>query len=180
MADPVSKTVDGNSSMNIIDLLSYDTNLWVFISFALFAFIAYKLGKNSVVGKLDGKIQEIKDEIDNAERIRVEAQELLAQYQRKQQDAEKEAKEIVKNAKSQAKAIKKSMKAELDDVMARRETQLADRLKRLEENAIAKIQNEAADIAMSATTEMIMQSMDDKTKKALMDDSIKVVSKQLN
>lgn len=164
----------------IMGLLGTDTAIWVAISFALFAILAFKLGRKSVVGKLDGRIQEIKDEIENAERIRVEAQELLAQYQRKQQDAEKEAKEMVKSAKAQAKVIKKSMQAELDETMERREAQLADRMKRLEENAIAQIQNEAADVAMAATTEMIMQALDDKTKKALTDSSVEVISKQLN
>lgn len=164
----------------IMGALASDTGLWVLISFVLFAAIAFKLGRKSVTGKLDGKIQEIKDEIENAERLRVEAQELLAQYQRKQRDAEKEADGIVKTAKTQAKSIKKSMKADLDALMERREAQLSDRMKRLEENAIAKIKDEAADVAMAATTEMIMQALDDKTQKALADQSIQTISKQLN
>ena len=168
------------AASGIMAALSHDTGLWVLISFVLFAALAFKLGRKSVTGKLDGKIQEIKDEIENAERLRVEAQELLAQYQRKQRDAEKEADSIVKNAKTQAKSIKKAMKADLDDLMERREAQLSDRMKRLEENAIAKIKDEAADVAMAATTEMIMQALDDKTQKALADQSIQTISKQLN
>ena len=50
-----------------------------------------------IVGIIDAKIDSIKNEIENAESIRVEAQELLAQYERKQRDADKEAEEIVKN-----------------------------------------------------------------------------------
>ena len=179
-AESISNHAATSDASGIIGLLGTDTGIWVAISFALFALVAFKLGRKSVVGKLDGKIQEIKDEIENAERIRVEAQELLAQYQRKQQDAEKEAQEMVKNAKVQAKAIKKTMQSELKEIMARREVQLADRMKRLEENAIAQIQNKAADVAMAATTEMIMAAMDDKTKKALTESSVDVISKQLN
>lgn len=170
----------GENATGIMYALQHDSSLWVGISFVLFLIVAYKLGKKAVLGGLDSKIQEIKDEIENAERIRVEAQELLAHYQRKQQDAEKEAEEMVKNAKEQSKAIKKTMKAEIDETMARREAQLSDRLKRLEENAIAQIQNKAADIAMSATSEMIMQALDEKTKKALTESSVSVISKQLN
>jgi F-type H+-transporting ATPase subunit b len=177
--DAVGHTTASDSS-GIMHILSTDTGIWVALSFILFAFIAYKLGGKSVVGKLDGKIQEIKDEIENAERIRVEAQELLAQYQRKQQDAEKEAKEMVKNAKAQARAIKKTMQIELDETITRREAQLADRMKRLEENAIAQIQNKAADVAVAATTQMILSAMDEKTQKALVESSVDVISKQLN
>ena len=61
-------------------------------------YIAFKMGRKSVVGALDAKIDEVKSEIENAERLRVEAQELLAQYQRKQRDAEQEAADILKRA----------------------------------------------------------------------------------
>lgn len=180
MTSPVSINEHVDTASGIMGLLATDAAIWVAISFAIFAVLAFKLGRKSVTGALDSKIQEIKDEIENAERIRVEAQELLAQYQRKQQDAEKEAKEMVKNAKAQAKTIKKTMQSELDEIMARREAQLAERMKRLEENAVAKIQNEAADIAVEATTEMIMQALDDKTQKTLTDNSVNVISKQIN
>lgn len=164
----------------MMELLAHDTGLWVTISFLVFAFIAFKLGRKSVLGGLDSRIEEVKSEIENAERLRVEAQELLAQYQRKQRDAEKEAKEMVDRAKEQAKQLRKAAEAELAELMERREAQLAERLRRLEENAIAEIQNHAADLAVAATTEMIAQTLDEKTNSALNEESIKSLSKHLN
>lgn len=164
----------------MIDALAYDTNLWVAISFALFIFVAYKLGKKSVLGGLDGRIAEIKSEIETAERLRVEAQELLAQYQRKQRDAEKEADAMIKEAKKQAKAITKTAETDLAELMDRREVQLTERLRRLEENAIADLQNHAADLAVAATTEMIVQTLDEKTNAKLNEETINSLSKHLN
>lgn len=164
----------------MMELLAHDTGLWVAISFALFVFIAFKLGRKSVLGGLDARIEEVKTEIENAERLRVEAQELLAQYQRKQRDAEKEAKEMVAHAKEQAKQIRKIAETDLSELMARREAQLTERLRRLEENAIAEIQNHAADLAVAATTEMIIQTLDEKTNADLNEESIKSLSKYLN
>lgn len=163
-----------------MNLLAHDTSLWVAISFVVFVFIAYKMGRNAVVGGLDNKINEIKEEIENAERLRVEAQELLAQYQRKQRDAEKEAADILAKAEDQAKLLKDNAQKELAEVMDRRETQLAERLRRIEENAIAEIQGHAADLAVAATTEMIAQTLDEKTNAGLNEDAIKNISKQLN
>lgn len=174
------QVVEYTEKASFIQGLLQDSSFWVGVSFVLFLIVAYKLGAKVIVGGLDNKIQEIKDEIDNAERLRVEAQELLAQYQRKQRDAEKEAEEIVASAQKQAKEMQKSMQLELDELMARRETQLSDRLKRLEDSAISKIKNEAATVAMAATTEMIIQAMDAKTQKTMLDDSIKTVSNKLN
>ena len=164
----------------MMDLLAYDTSIWIAISFAVFAFVAYKLGRKSVIGSLDSQIAEVKNEIENAERLRVEAQELLAQYQRKQRDAEKEASDMLDRAKDQAKQLEKTAETDLKDVMARREVQLADRLKRIEENAIAEIQNHAAELAVAATTEMIVKTLDEKSNNKMNEDTIQSLSKHLN
>jgi F-type H+-transporting ATPase subunit b len=164
----------------MIELLSHDTALWVAISFAIFVAFAFKVGRKSVIRGLDAKIEEIKTEIETAERLRVEAQELLAQYQRKQRDAEQEASEILKKAKEQAKQLTQTAETDLSELMARRETQLTERLRRLEENAIAEIQNHAADLAVAATTEMIIQTLDEKTNAKLNEETIKSLSKHLN
>jgi len=144
----------------MMDILQNSSTLWVAISFFLFVFVAFKLGRKSVLNALDNYSSEIKSEIDNAERLRVEAQELLAQYQRKQRDAETESAKILENAKQQAKQTQKAADAELKEAMVRREEQLVERLKRMEENAIADIQNHAAQLAVQATREMIVQTID--------------------
>lgn len=164
----------------MLDLLSHDTNIWVTISFVVFALVAFKLGRKSVVGGLDKKIESIRTEIQTAESLRVEAQELLAQYQRKQRDAEKEAAQIVANAQEHARRIQETAEAELVETMNRRETQLAQRLKRIEENAMAEIQGHAAELAVAATTEIIARTLDEKTAKALADNSAQSVAKHLN
>jgi len=101
----------------MLDILAHDTNAWVLISFILFAALAYFMGRKSVAGKLDSYRDEIKSEIENAERLRVEAQELLAQYQRKQRDAETESQKILDNAKKQADQSKKAADKELKETM---------------------------------------------------------------
>ena len=164
----------------MMELLAHDTALWVGISFVIFAFIAFKLGRSSVVGALDAKIDEVKQEIENAERLRVEAQELLAQYQRKQRDAEAEAADILARAQEQAKMIKSTAEADIAEIMDRRETQLAERLRRIEENALSEIQSHAADLAVAATTEMIAQTLDEKANSALNEASIGNLAKHLN
>lgn len=164
----------------MLDLLANSTNIWVAISFFLFVIIAYKLGRKSILNSLDSRIDDVKNEIETAERLRVEAQELLAQYQRKQRDAEKEASEIVNRAQTQAETMAKAAEVELNETMTRREAQLTMRLKRLEENAIAEIQSHAAELAVAATTEMITQTLDADTNNSLNDQTIASLTKNLN
>ncbi len=164
----------------MIDALTHDSTLWVLISFVLFLYVAYRFGKNAVIGGLDSKIEEIRKEIETAESLRVEAQELLAQYQRKQRDAEQEAGEIIARAKDHAEKIKVQAETDLAEVMARREAQLADRIKRIEQNAMAEIKAHAAQLAIQATHDVIAQDLDQKTEEDLLSASIKTVSSQLN
>ncbi|MEM6811872.1 MAG: hypothetical protein AAF549_05330 [Pseudomonadota bacterium] len=164
----------------MLDIFTYDTGAWMIISFLIFGFVAYKLGAKSITSKLDGYSEEIKTEIENAERLRVESQELLAQYQRKQRDAEEEANRILDNAKAQAKVMQQNADKELKEIMARREEQLSERLQRLEENAVAEMKNYAAQLAVEATREMIVETMDEAKNDNLNKDAIQNLSKQLN
>ncbi len=164
----------------MLELLANDTGIWIALSFIVFLAVAYKLGRKSILGGLDARIAEVKNEIETAERLRVEAQELLAQYQRKQRDAEGEAKEIVSQAQKQAEQMAKTAENELAETMTRREVQLTDRLKRLEENAISEIQSHAAELAVSATQEIITQTLSAKTNAGLVNETISSLPKNLN
>ena len=156
-----------------------DTNNWVLISFVIFAFIFMKHGKGALLGKLDARIAEIRKEIETAESLRIEAQELLAQYQRKQRDAAKEAEAIVAHARDSAAQIRREAQAELKETMDRREAQLQDRLKRMEEKAINDIRAYAAELAVRATREIIVTEMDESTNAGMVDNSIKAVAGKL-
>lgn len=164
----------------MLEQLAHDTNLWVLFSFILFVVVAYKLGAKHVTGGLDARISEIRTEIATAEALRVEAQELLTQYQQKQRDAETEAAAMVANAQAQVDTIRKAAEAELEESAARREAQLTERLKRIEDKAMADIQNHAAAMAVEAARQIIAQSMDEQTAGNLTASAIGDVSKALN
>ncbi|MDB2682698.1 F0F1 ATP synthase subunit B [Alphaproteobacteria bacterium] len=156
-----------------------DSNFWVAVSFVIFAGIVWKFGKGAIISMLDGRIEKIKSDIATAENLRVEAQELLAQYQRKQRDAEKEAARILDDAKKNAAQIKKDAEKELKESVKRKEKQLEERVIRMQQNAVEEIQAYAADLAIKATTEIVMDSLDKKANAKLVDEAIKDV-KQLH
>ena len=81
-----------------MEILQHNTTLWVAFSFVIFVALAVKFGGKGIIGALDKKIAEIKSEIETAERLKAEAQALLADFQTKQRDAEKAAAEIIELA----------------------------------------------------------------------------------
>lgn len=157
-----------------------DAATWVLISFCIFAFFAFHLGKGKILGKLDGRIEEIRKEIATAESLRIEAQELLAQYQRKHRDAAKEAEAIVAAARKDADALLKQAESELQETIRRREQHLQERLQRMEEKAIADIRAHAADLAVKATAEIIAEKMDEKANENLVEQSIRQIAGRLD
>lgn len=154
-----------------------DTNVWLMVSFLIFGFLVYKKGKGALLGALDHKIQTIKNDLENAENLRVEAQELLAQYQRKHRNALKESEEIVAEAQKRAEEIRLQAEQDLKDLIERREQQLQDRLARMEQSALDEIQAYAADLAIKATHEIISDKMDKKSHNALIDNTIDALPK---
>ncbi|MFN3827481.1 MAG: hypothetical protein ACK4NR_07635 [Micavibrio sp.] len=153
---------------------------WVLVSFVIFAIGFWKLGLKQMTGKLDRRIDEIRKEIETAESLRIEAQELLAQYQRKQRDAAHEAETIIETARKHAAEIQKQAEADLAEVLSRKEAQLKDRLKRMEDMALMEIKSYAAELSVKATAEIIAKQIDARTSERLVDQSIKAVAGQFN
>ena len=164
----------------MIDVILHDAVNWVVISFAIFVLAAFVLGRQILLASLDSKIAKIKEEIETSDRLRHEAMELLAQYQSKQKNAEIEAQKIVETATAQAKTIQAKLDAEFEDSIKRREAMLTERLTRMQDQARDDIRKYAAELAMSATSEIISQKMDSARSTALIDESIAKVTNQLN
>ncbi len=157
-----------------------DATVWLLLSFIIFSVIVWRAGKQAFLNLLDNRIENIRSEIETAENLRVEAQELLAQYQRKHRDAVKDAEDIIANAQTHADEIRKKAEEELEEIMARREKQLKERLDRMEKSAATEIQKYAADLAIKATTEIIAGQLDKKANEKLVDQAIKDVGSNIH
>ncbi len=155
------------------------SEVWVTFSFVLFVIGFITFGRKPILAKLDAKIAEIKKDIETAAALRAEAQELLALYQRKQQDAEREAQAIIENAKKHAAEISRQADEERRELLRRREHQLAERLRRMEETAKQEIRAYAADLAVKTAKDIIVGKMDDKTKAKLIEQSVKQVATKI-
>lgn len=153
--------------------LLQDANFWLCGSFIIFAAVCYRFGKDTFLNLLDTRIAGIRKEIREAENLRIEAQELLAQYQRKHRDALKEAEKIISNAEKHAIEIRKRAEAELAETMERREEQFKERMKNMERAAMDEIQSYVADLSIQATQRIIADKLDQKIATQLVDRSVK-------
>jgi F-type H+-transporting ATPase subunit b len=159
--------------------LLQSTTFWVVVSTVVFAIVAYKKGRGPILKILDDRTDRIRNELEEAERLRVEAQELLANYQRKYRDAMKTAEEIIDSANERAKQIEKDALENVEAELARKETQLVERIERAEQSAVQEIRNKAADIAVTTITNVLQSEIANKDKD-LIDDAIKSIPKKLS
>lgn len=149
--------------------------IWYTISFFIFVGILYKFLFPMFIDLIDKRIADVKDQLKNAENLRIEAQEMLAQYQRKQRDALTESENIIKVAQDGAAKIRENAEIEIKETIARRERQLEIRLHRMEEDALNEIKAYAGKLAMEAARQIISEKLDKATNTKLLEASIQDV-----
>ena len=138
---------------------SFLTNPTTWTTLAFFVVVGgiiWKGGK-AVAGALDKRSAKIAANLDEAQRLREEAHELLAQYQRKQAEALKEVEEIKKRAEEEARHLLRKAEKDLEASLKRREQQAKDRIANLEAQAAAEIQARIATVATAATQRLLVE-----------------------
>ena len=152
---------------------------WVLVAFILFVgFMVWKARK-ALVGGLDTRAARIKAEIDEAQRLREEAQALLADYQKKQREALGEAQAMVKQAEEEGKRVRAKAETDLAAAMKRREQQALDRIAQAEAQALSEVRNLAADLAVAATQKILIEKLDTAKAQALVSDAIAELPRRL-
>lgn len=156
-----------------------DPHIWVLLSAAVFVLIAWKKGRAPLLKTLDSRTARIKAELEEAEKLKSEAQALLSDYQKKHNDAVQTAQKIISNAKESAAQIQKDAERKLADGIKRRETLLLERIARAEASAVQEIRHQAADIAAAAAEKLLAEAMGKQGGK-LVDETIAELPQRLN
>jgi len=158
----------------------HDPAFWVAIALVLFVIlIAKPVGKMASKG-LDERAEKIKKELDDAERLRNEAQDLLAQYQRKQRDAAGEAEAIIQHAKEEAERMDREGRERLKASLERREKLAMDRIRMAEQQAVERVRSRAVDVAIAATGQVLADSLSAGKADSLVNDAIEQLPSRLH
>ena len=157
-----------------------DPAFWVAIAFVIFVLAFAKPVWKFATVALDKKIDEIEASIEEATKLREEAQDLLASYKRKIADAEKEAEGIVGQARDEAQTLKNRMTADLEASLERREKLAIDRISQAENDATAEVRAMTADLALEATRQLLIDNVKDTKADELIDSAVKDLPNKLN
>jgi F-type H+-transporting ATPase subunit b len=158
-----------------------DNTWWAFIGLVLFLALLGYLGVfRKLTGFLDGRAARIARELEEAKRLREEAQALLAEYQKKRLAAEKEAADIVETAKAEAVRMAEEAEESLKELIARRTKSTETKIAQAETQALAEVKSLAADVAVRAATTILQTKVSGKVAGDLVAKSIADVKARLN
>jgi F-type H+-transporting ATPase subunit b len=158
----------------------HDPEFWVAVAFVIAVSIMLWKGSASVAAMLDGRAAKIREDLAEAARLHDEAKKTLAEYQRRQREALDEAKQIAVRAKEEAEQLAAEAAQELEIALKRREQLAHERIAQAETAALAEVRGVAVDVAIAATRQLILQSLDQQSGAALIDDAIKVLPQKLH
>ncbi|MFQ5972452.1 MAG: F0F1 ATP synthase subunit B [Alphaproteobacteria bacterium] len=153
---------------------------WVAIAFVIFVLATFRPISRAIAGMLDSRSARIKEELDEAQRLREEAQHTLAEFKRKQRDVAKEAEEILDQAREEAEQIRAKAKEDLDHAMKRREELAMGRIAQAEAEATREVRERAVDIAVTAAGQVLQKRLEGEAGEKLIDDAIKDLSSKLH
>jgi F-type H+-transporting ATPase subunit b len=158
-----------------------EPEFWVAVAFVIFVGILVYVGvPKMLLGALDDRAKRVQAELDEARRLKEEAQKLLAEYKAKQRQADEEAVAIIEGAKAEAERIAAESKTKMEEFVARRTKMAETKIAQAEAQAIADVRAAAAEAAVTAAEKILTESVKGKVADDLLTRGIGDVKTKLN
>jgi F-type H+-transporting ATPase subunit b len=151
---------------------------WTLVAFTIFVAIAIYLKAPSIIAKLlDEQIERVKKELSDAIDLKEEANSLLAEYQRKKEDAEQEAIEIISSAKERAKTYESSALIKSEEIIKRQEVQSIEKINQAEIQAMSRIRKTIIDQSIDSAEKLVSEKISTEKSDQILSDSLKDLDK---
>ena len=158
-----------------------DATFWALIALLLFLAVVFRAKlPSAIAAKLDHRAERIRKDLDDARRLREEAQALLAEYESKRREAGKEAEDIIRRARADAEAFAADTRQKLADMVERRTRMAKDRIAHAETEAVKDVRAAATDLAIAAAERIIAAESKGAEAAKLIESSIAGLKSRLN
>jgi F-type H+-transporting ATPase subunit b len=157
-----------------------NAEFWVLVAFVILVAALFKPVRKAFTGGLDARAAKIKSDLDEAQRLRDEAQALLAEYQETQKSALAEAQAILRQAGIEAGRGREQAARDLEAALKRREQQAIDRIAQAEAKALDEVRASAVDLAVAVTGNLLKSSLDRESAARLVEQAISELPQKLH
>ena len=152
---------------------------WVLIAFILFFVLVGKKLWSALTNNLDQRKKMIENELNEAKKLREEAQAELNASLKKQKEINKQVLDIINDAKSTAKQIEADALKKSEIIIKRKEEQAKQKITNAQIEAINSIKNISAELSVKSAKVYIQNELDSKIQKALYSDSKQKLKEKL-
>ena len=162
-----------------------DATFWVAISFFIFigVLIYFKI-PTKVINILNENINEIKNEVDDAEKLKEESKNILSEYEKKISNSKAEIKFMIDAATDKAEKHVLKTNEEFHIQTENRKKNTEDRIKQMQNQALKDIKNASVKIAINSVESLLKNSLDknklNKIFKASVDETMTVLKSKSN
>jgi F-type H+-transporting ATPase subunit b len=158
-----------------------DATFWALVALLLFVAIVFRAKlPRAITDKLDHRAERIRKDLDEARRLREEAQALLAEYESKRRAAGKEAEDIIHRARADAETFAADTRQKLAEMVERRTRMANNRISQAEAQAVKDVRAAATDLAIAAAERIIAAESKGEQAARLIESSIGGLKSRLN
>ena len=151
----------------------HDPQFWILVAFIIFIIAIFKPVRSMLVSVLDSKIIEIKNSINEAEKIKTESQQTLTEIKKRQNDVKNEILIIENEGKEKIKLIEKYSNEKLKEQINKRNQLAKAKIEQITRDANIQIQQHIVKYAINTTIKILEKKLDKFEKQILIDHSIK-------
>jgi len=152
--------------------LFHEPRFWSAVAFVLFFVLFGRKIWAPLAAGLDGRAARIRADLDEAGRLRREAEQMLEDATREREQALIEARAMIENSQIEAKRIAEQARADAEAVAKRREEMARQRISASERAAVREVRQAAIEIATAAARDSIAEMLDETTRSSLIDKAL--------
>lgn len=159
----------------------HEPRFWSSLAFVLFFVIFGRKLWAVITSKLDERADEIRKNLDEATRLRREAEQMLEDSKRDLKHAQEEAQQLIASSSLEAKNLRAQAERDVDDMVARHEKMARERIHVAEQMALRDIREQATALALAAAKDILRQQITEDTDLAhkLITDGLKQLPQAL-
>jgi F-type H+-transporting ATPase subunit b len=158
-----------------------DATFWVAVSFFIFiGGLVYLKVPQKVNNSLSGEISLIKKELDEAEKLKFEAKNLLSDYENKIDKSKKEVRDIINNAKRDSEKVILNKTKKFHEITEEKKKSAEQKIMQMKKNALKDIKNISIKIGVESVETLIKNSMDKNKLEKLFVKNLEQTKNQLN
>jgi len=166
------RVAPGNTPMHDKPGFFAEPSHWVVLAFFLFFIIFGKKLWAALAGMLDARAASVRAEIDEAARLKTEAEAMLKEAEVTRVKAQSDARAMIEGAAAEATRVAEATRAEAEASAKRREQMALDRIAAAQKQAVDEVRTAAAELATIAARQVIAEGLSPEAGAALIDQAI--------